>query len=65
LESVELARRVRAIREWHQGFEELEAIPHSFAIVWVEGSMRPWFVYCDSPEEKVSIVVKRTFTETR
>lgn len=44
--------RVRAIREPRDGFEELEAISHSFAVEFQDGD-GPWSMFADSGEDKV------------
>ena len=40
-----------AIKEPNEGYDELEAIPHSFAVEFSDDS--PWCMYADSEEEKV------------
>lgn len=47
-----LRGRIQALREWDEGFDELKAIPFSFAVEFSvdEG---PWSMYADSEEEKV------------
>lgn len=52
LDKVELRGHVRGLREWDEGFEDLEAIPHSFAIEFTDGR-GPWAMFADSEEEKV------------
>lgn len=37
LERIELRSQVEGVKEWWEGFEELKAIPHSFAIVLKHG----------------------------
>jgi hypothetical protein len=54
LESVELRGRVIGLREWHEGYEELEALPHSFAIEFND-DQGPWSIFLDSEEDKVSV----------
>lgn len=49
---VELRGHVGALREWHEGYEELEYIPHSFAIEFTDGR-GPWSMFSDSEEDKV------------
>jgi hypothetical protein len=48
---VNLDGRVDSLNEWYEGFEELEAIPHSFAVKFVDG--QNWLMYADTEEEKV------------
>lgn len=47
--------RIRAIKEPDEGYDELEAIPHAFAVEFRDGE-GPWSMYCDNAEDKVSIV---------
>ncbi|KAF8579920.1 hypothetical protein K439DRAFT_1522381 [Ramaria rubella] len=47
--AIELSR-VRALREWNEGYDELEAIPHSFAVELKEEA--PWLFFADSAEDK-------------
>lgn len=56
LESVELRGRISGLREWHEGYEELRALPHSFALEFKDGQ-GPWSIFLDSEEEKVWIIV--------
>jgi hypothetical protein len=50
--AIELGR-VRALREWHEGYDELEAIPNSFAVELKDDA--PSLFFADSAEDKVSI----------
>lgn len=45
--------RIDLLAEWYEGFEELEAIPHSFAVRCIDGV--EWRLYADSAEEKVGL----------
>lgn len=54
LDSVELRGRVSALREWHEGYEELESIDHSFAVEFKDRG--PWSMFCDSEEDKVRLL---------
>lgn len=47
---VNLDGRIESFNEWYEGFEELEAIPHSFAIKFVDGSI--WLLYADTEQDK-------------
>jgi len=47
---------VRGLREWNEGYEELEAIPHSFAVELEDGA--PWLFFADSAEDKVCVCTK-------
>jgi MAP7 domain-containing protein 1 len=51
LDQVDLYNRVDSLREWFEGYEELKAIPHSFAIQFRDGQ-GSWSVFSDSEEEK-------------
>jgi MAP7 domain-containing protein 1 len=52
VDTVELRGRVSALREWHEAYEELEAIDHSFALEFTDGQ-GPWSMFCDSEDDKV------------
>ena len=52
MDNAELYGKVRGIREWNEGYEDLEAIPHSFVVEFVDGQA-PWSMFADSEEEKV------------
>ncbi|KIM74679.1 hypothetical protein PILCRDRAFT_698858 [Piloderma croceum F 1598] len=56
VDSMELGGRVSALREWHEGYEELEALDHSFALEFNDGQ-GPWSMFCDSEEDKVRILL--------
>ncbi|KAK7056172.1 hypothetical protein VNI00_002724 [Paramarasmius palmivorus] len=51
LDELDLQDKVVAIKEWYQGFEELKAIPHSFAIEFKDGRQH-WAFFTDSDPEK-------------
>ena len=55
---------IKAMKEWYQGYEELEAIPHSFAIEFRDGQ-GSWAMFADSAEEKVSLTFHIIHTLTR
>src|SRR6266436_5899366 len=60
MDSIELRGRVSALREWHEGYEELEAIDYSFALEFKDGQ-GPWSMFCDSEEDKVrALLVSHT-----
>ncbi|CCM00383.1 uncharacterized protein FIBRA_02413 [Fibroporia radiculosa] len=48
-------KSVRHIREWREGYEELEGIPHSFAVEF-GGGLEPWSMFADSAEDKEHLV---------
>ncbi|KAG9308602.1 hypothetical protein JVU11DRAFT_11708 [Chiua virens] len=52
---VPLDGRVESLNEWYEGFEELEAIPHSFAVKFVDG--RTWCMYADTEQDKDRLLV--------
>jgi len=51
VDKLELHGRVRGFKEWNEGYEELESIPHSFAIQFRDGQ-GSWALFSDSEEEK-------------
>lgn len=53
LEAVKLAA-VRSTKDWQEGYEELEGIPHSFAMEFGDGRYA-WSMYTDSAEDKVRV----------
>jgi len=53
LDVLPLDGRIDSLAEWYEGFEELEAISHSFAVRFVDGV--EWRMYADSAEEKVGL----------
>jgi len=52
---VNLDGRIESFNEWYEGFEELEAIPHSFAVKFVDG--RTWLMYADTEQDKDRLLV--------
>lgn len=55
LDSIQLAENVQGLKEWNEGYEELKAIPHSFAIEFKKDGL-VWSMYADSEEEKVKLL---------
>ena len=53
LKSVELSH-VRHIKEWEDGCDELEDIPHSFQLEM--GAGITWSIFTDNQEQKVSYI---------
>ncbi|KAJ7050473.1 hypothetical protein C8F01DRAFT_1178512, partial [Mycena amicta] len=51
LEQVDLRGQIRALREWYEGFEDLKAIPFSFAVEF-KGERELWSMFTDSEEAK-------------
>lgn len=57
LHSVDIRNDVRAIKEWHEGYEELKAIPHSFALEFKDRNKDTWSLYADSEADKVTTIL--------
>ncbi|KAH0582596.1 hypothetical protein H2248_010525 [Termitomyces sp. 'cryptogamus'] len=55
LDKIELRGTIRGLREWNEGYEDLEAIPHSFAIEFKSGRGH-WSMFSDSEEEKYKLL---------
>ncbi|KAH7883419.1 hypothetical protein F5I97DRAFT_242708 [Phlebopus sp. FC_14] len=55
MDVVNMDGRVDSLNEWYEGFEELEAIPHSFALRFVD--RQSWLMYADTAEEKDKLLV--------
>ncbi|KAI0028101.1 hypothetical protein K488DRAFT_90102 [Vararia minispora EC-137] len=51
LDTIELTGRIKGVAEWSDGFEDLRAIPHSFAIIFYD-DQEPLSVYMDSETSK-------------
>ena len=52
IHALELSR-IQALREWNEGYDELEAIPNSFAVEFKDDA--PCLFFADSAEDKVSL----------
>ncbi|KAF8550360.1 hypothetical protein OG21DRAFT_1514098 [Imleria badia] len=52
---INLDGRIESFHEWYEGFEELEAIPHSFAVKFVDG--HTWLLYADTEQDKDRLLV--------
>jgi len=52
LNQLDLRGRIEALKEWNEGYEDLEAISFSF-VVEFKGENDSWSIYADSEEEKV------------
>jgi len=52
LDTLDLHGQVSALKEWDQGYEELESIPYSFVIELKDG-LGSWSMFADSDEDKV------------
>ncbi|KAF8998606.1 hypothetical protein BDQ17DRAFT_1505172 [Cyathus striatus] len=55
LDETKLPGNVRGLKEWKDGYEHLEAIPHSFVIEFT-GDRDAWLMYADSEEEKFKVL---------
>ncbi|KAL0953463.1 hypothetical protein HGRIS_004695 [Hohenbuehelia grisea] len=55
LDKILLRSRVSGLREWDQGYDELEAIPHSFAVEFFD-DRSPWSLFADTEEEKFKLM---------
>ncbi|KAJ6591725.1 hypothetical protein DFH09DRAFT_1137813 [Mycena vulgaris] len=55
LDEVDLRGQVRGLREWNEGYEDLKAIPFSFAVEF-SGAREPWSMFSDSEEEKYKLL---------
>lgn len=51
METIHLSS-IQRIREWQDGYEDLAAIPNSFALE-IRGFGDPWSMFTDSSEDKV------------
>lgn len=54
LEELDLRGNVSGLKEWYEGYEDLEAIGFSFVVEFKNGRA-PLSIYADCEEEKVSI----------
>ncbi|KAJ7245139.1 hypothetical protein B0H12DRAFT_1127941 [Mycena haematopus] len=55
LDQIDLRGQVRGLREWNEGYEDLKAIPFSFAVEFNDGR-EPWSMFSDSEEEKYKLL---------
>nr|GAT42990.1 predicted protein [Mycena chlorophos] len=55
LEQVDMRGQIRALREWYEGFEDLKAIPYSFAVEF-KGDREPWAMFTDSEDDKYKLL---------
>ena len=59
IDSFELRGGVTGVKEWNQGYDDLRAIPFSFAVEFRDDL--PWLFFADSEEDKdvlVSLIVQ-------
>ncbi|RPD64307.1 hypothetical protein L226DRAFT_533598 [Lentinus tigrinus ALCF2SS1-7] len=54
LETIQLSS-IKRIREWQDGFEELQSIPNSFALE-IKDMHDPWSMFTDSSEDKENLL---------
>ncbi|KAI0716039.1 hypothetical protein C8T65DRAFT_128698 [Cerioporus squamosus] len=54
LETIQLSR-IQRIREWQDGYEELQSIPNSFAFE-IKDMHDPWCMFTDSNEDKENLL---------
>lgn len=54
LESIDLRGNVDGLKEWYEGYEDLEAIAFSLVVEFKNGR-EPLSMYTDCEEEKVSV----------
>ncbi|KAF8625897.1 hypothetical protein AX15_005137 [Amanita polypyramis BW_CC] len=54
-EEVDICKQVRSVKEWEEGYEELEAIPNSFVMEFVKRG-KTWMIYADNEEDKYVIL---------
>ncbi|KAL4079027.1 hypothetical protein J3A83DRAFT_4206424 [Scleroderma citrinum] len=55
IDTVKLDGRAEGLHDWYEGFEELETIPHSFAVKFVD--KQSWFMYTDNEVEKDKLLL--------
>ncbi|KAH9479616.1 hypothetical protein JR316_0008211 [Psilocybe cubensis] len=54
LDEVSLQGQLKALKEWHEGYDDLEAILFSFVVEFKNGEH--WALYADSEEDKYKIL---------
>ncbi len=54
IDSFELRGSVTGVKEWAQGYDDLRAIPHSFAVEFIDEPA--WLFFADSEEDKDVLV---------
>lgn len=54
LDKLDLKGNVKGLKEWNEGYEDLEAIQFSFVVEFLRDS-RYWSIFADTEEEKVSL----------
>uniref|UniRef100_D8Q3N0 Expressed protein n=1 Tax=Schizophyllum commune (strain H4-8 / FGSC 9210) TaxID=578458 RepID=D8Q3N0_SCHCM len=55
LDQVYLRGKLRGLKEWNEGYEELESIPYSFAIEFKD-ERGSWSAFADNEEEKFKLL---------
>lgn len=51
-EEADLKGQVRGLKEWNEGYDDLEAIAFSFVVEFKDDRLH-WSMFADSDEEKV------------
>ena len=49
---MQLFGRVDSLKEWKDGYEELEAIPFSFVVEFKDSELGAWSLFSDSEQDK-------------
>jgi MAP7 domain-containing protein 1 len=55
LEKIDIKGHLRGLKEWYEGYEELESIPNSFAIEFLDGQ-GSWSLFSDTEEDKIKFL---------
>ncbi|KAF7294438.1 ADF-H domain-containing protein [Mycena kentingensis (nom. inval.)] len=55
LEQFDIRGQVAALREWYDGYEDLKAIPFSFAVEF-KGERSPWAMFTDNEDDKYKLL---------
>jgi hypothetical protein len=62
LDVINIASQVETIREWFEGFEELQALPDSFAVMFKDGKRSISFTANSVRDKVVYFTVMRLLT---
>ncbi|KAF8623922.1 hypothetical protein AX17_007250 [Amanita inopinata Kibby_2008] len=54
-EEIRVGDQLKSVKEWNDGYEELEAIPHSFVFEFMEQG-KNWMLFTDTEEDKYMIL---------
>jgi hypothetical protein len=64
VDKLDLKGNIKALKEWNEGYEDLEAIQFSFVVEFRQ-DRQYWSLYADSEEDKVrSLLIHDVFIET-